>query len=414
MGDSDAAVLREAAEEILRGNALGKSEIHRKLFQYLLDRALQGAPPRELDIAFDVFNKDASFTGSEDALVRVHVRALRVKLDEYYRGPGKASPVHLSIPKGAYRLSATAADPSTVPVDGESSPLPGPSRRWRFVVSAGVLVILAVSLVLNLSHWSSRAPARQAGPAVDATPIWQMFLEGDRPITLVLGDFFLFSRPIDDGIQVRVVDPRIRSSLDLQRFTSAHSGLDASFGKSQTTLLPKSVAVALGNVLPIVERSGRPWSLRLSSELRFEDLRDTDVFYFGPLNRIGLISDFVKAGSSFRYLPDYTLEDTTDGKLYVGSGEDPGMLTDYALFTAVPGPADNRIYVFGNAGKDIGLLRLIDQMTTPAGLGQVLDKLPAERNAVPRYFEILLAVRGYDRTDIGAEIIAARAIPAGD
>lgn len=409
MTESDATLLRQAGEEILRGSALGKSEIHRKLFQYLMDRALQGAPPRELDIAFDVFNKDASFTGSEDALVRVHVRALRMKLEEYYRGPGRASPVHLSIPKGAYRLAAAPADASAAPVEGERA-TSSSSRRWRIGLSAGVLVLLGISLMLNLSHWSSRQPVGQVDPSIEANPIWQMFLQGDRPITLVLGDFFLFSRKLEDGTLVRVVDPRIRSSADLQRFTSAHTGLDPEFGKSQTTLLPKSAAVSLGNVLPIVERSGRAWSLRLSSELRLEDLRDTDVFYFGPLNRIGLISDFVKAGSTFRYKPDYTLEDTTSGKLYVGSGEDPGMLTDYALFAAVPGPANNRIYVFGNAGKDIGLLRLIDQMTTPAGLRQVLAKLSPENTSVPEYFEMVLAVRGYDRTDIGAEIVAARAI----
>jgi hypothetical protein len=54
----------------------------------------------------------------------------------------------------------------------------------------------------------------------------------------------------------------------------------------------------------------------------------------------------------------------------------------------------------------------VDQLTTLPGLNQLLSQLPSDENGIPEYFEILLAVRGYDRTDIGAEIIAARAIPA--
>jgi hypothetical protein len=415
--EADPGKFRAAAEEIVRSGGLGKSEVHRNLFLYLLERSLANSPPREIEIAFDVFHKDASFTGSEDSLVRVHVRSLRTKLEEYYREAGKASSLRLSIPKGAYRLIAqpnTEAPPES-PTDRPAPQLVQTSTRRRGVWAA-LLGILVASLVLNSYLWTSRAelPAQRVDP-VSASPVWKGILAGTRPITFVLGDFFLFSQVLEDGTTVRVVHPRVRTSEDLKSYAREQGNQDNAIGESQTTLLPKSVMTGFAAIVPMMETTSREWSIRLSSELRFEDLRDTDIIYMGPMSRMGRLGDFLYSTSALRFHQEgYTIEDTSADVSYSGTGVDPGLLTDYGLFAAFPGPGNNRIFVLANAGKDIGLLGLVQSITSTAGLADIQNKLLAAKGSADGFYEVLFAVSGYERTDLSAKVVVARPLASAD
>src|SRR5215218_1605725 len=91
----------------------GKADVSRRLLTYLVECHLRAKVPKETDIALDVFHRDAGFDGAQDAVVRVAVRALRQKLDEFYHSAGRGRPLRLEVPRGAYRISvlpvATAA-----------------------------------------------------------------------------------------------------------------------------------------------------------------------------------------------------------------------------------------------------------------------------------------------------------------
>ncbi len=63
-----------------------KSETSQRLLRYLAERGLRGETPKEMEIAIDVFGRDASFNSAEESLVRVAVRGLRLRLHDYYTG----------------------------------------------------------------------------------------------------------------------------------------------------------------------------------------------------------------------------------------------------------------------------------------------------------------------------------------
>ena len=186
MTDVDPAQARIHLERLLASDQLGKSEIGRKLLTYLFERSLRDDTPKESEIAFDVFGKDASFNGAEDSVVRVGVRTLRQKLMEYYAGSGNTDELQFAIPKGGYRLTLikqTAAIPDTrsvvpnaflgratgaYPANDEAgaisglramrtaAPKAGASRAWIWTaaIAAGLLV---VSLLMNLHVLPSAA-----------------------------------------------------------------------------------------------------------------------------------------------------------------------------------------------------------------------------------------------------------------
>jgi hypothetical protein len=105
MADADSVAIRQHLQQLLSSEQMTKSEASQKLLRYLAERALRGDTPKETEIAIDVFGRDASFNSAEESLVRVAVRALRRRLQDYYSGPGRHDGMQIDIPKGGYRLT---------------------------------------------------------------------------------------------------------------------------------------------------------------------------------------------------------------------------------------------------------------------------------------------------------------------
>jgi hypothetical protein len=89
--------------KLRHSGALGRSDVLARLFDYLVVRSRAGDPPKESEVALEVFGKDSSFDAIQDASVRVAVLRLRRKLDDYYASADEEP--RLSIPKGEYRLA---------------------------------------------------------------------------------------------------------------------------------------------------------------------------------------------------------------------------------------------------------------------------------------------------------------------
>ena len=84
-----AAALRRETARVQASGVLGEARL-RKLFDYLAGRAVAGLSAKEIEIAVDVFGKDANFDVSQDALVRVYIHKLRKLLEEFYDSSVKA------------------------------------------------------------------------------------------------------------------------------------------------------------------------------------------------------------------------------------------------------------------------------------------------------------------------------------
>jgi len=68
----DTDQLHAHAERIRASGVLGRSRLTRRLFDFLIDCSLTGKAPKEIEVAIDVFGKDARFDVSQDAMVHVH------------------------------------------------------------------------------------------------------------------------------------------------------------------------------------------------------------------------------------------------------------------------------------------------------------------------------------------------------
>ena len=185
---SDAATLSTAdilrhAQRVRDSGILGRSNRIRGLFDFLVDCAVRGRVPKEIEVAIDGFGRSPAFDASKNALVRVYVHKLRRKLDAFYATQGEVGAPRLVIPKGEYRLLVDIATPLSSPYAVWRA---RPSRReWLAIAVLTVLAALALWLGVR------RVPSQPVDPQVAATrasALWQPLLQDDLPIQIVLGD----------------------------------------------------------------------------------------------------------------------------------------------------------------------------------------------------------------------------------
>ncbi len=169
------------------------------------------------------------------------------------------------------------------------------------------------------------------------------------------------------------------------------------------TLVPMSVAHGLVQLLPIASGTGRPVEVSVMDELQVERLRTHDVIFVGPLVSIGPLGDALFKGSGYAFGYDEAtriLRNVKTGKEFRPTRGRRENAHDFGLFASFKGPDGNRIMVFTSAGSDLGLLPLVRDLTSAAGLQKVQQLLAG--NPVPDEMEALMDVHGYYRTDLSA------------
>jgi len=96
--------INEQVNRILESHLFVGSIVLKEFLTYIVDETLQGNEDglKEYVIATSVLNKDEDFNPQASAIVRIHARRLRKRLDDYYFNEGVNDPIRISVPKGRY------------------------------------------------------------------------------------------------------------------------------------------------------------------------------------------------------------------------------------------------------------------------------------------------------------------------
>jgi hypothetical protein len=430
----DPAGARTHLERLLASEQLGKSESGRKLLTYLFERSLRDDAPKETEIAHDVFGKDASFNGAEDSVVRVGVRTLRQKLMEYYAGGGNSDPLQFAIPKGGYRLTFIKQNPAAVTTlatgiaPAGNGSLSSGAGAYSAATSGGgsgpwmwtaviALALLVLSLLTNVRFWSvSRNVAVDAATQrVRENPVWANMVDSPRPLTIVLGDLFMFTQTDPKtGHTLTVRDAEINSSEQLRAILADNPAFAAERGQRYVSMIQKSAAIGMSAVLRIVDTPGRRVEVEVRDDLQADDIRRNDIIYVGPMVGLGPLAGYYQLRSRYRFdSAGPRLIDLNTQKVFVPEGTLGGQRMDYALVAKFPGPAGNHIMIFTAGLSNAGLLQNVRTLTSPEGLASLAAKVRAKTGgALPDAFEALVTVTGFRQTDLTTEIVEVSALPA--
>jgi len=398
------------AERIRASRSLGRSGTLHRLFDYLLERTLDGETPKEIEIAGDVFGK----SGSDllvDASVRVYVHRLRKKIDDYYAGPGQGDAEQLSLPKGEYRFQLISPGAEGDPAAGTAEdsaadvpPAPVARRResWLFLLlglmTGGALVLGAI--------WAMTP--RDPLDAVRASSIWQPLIESRRALIVVPGDYYIMGeRDAPTGDPARLVrEYQVNSREELDEWFMREPSLRERYVDLNLYYLPVSTGYALKTVMPIITpglAGGRASWLVPSSKLTPNLLKDGDLVYLGLLSGLGLLQQPVFANSRFAFAGSFDeIIDSKTGKAYIAdSTGDPAMARrNYAYVAKLPGPNGNTIVIVAGT-RDPALLQAVDILSSATTLRQLQDTTRSH------YFEALYAVDGVGESNLRGTLIAA-------
>ncbi|WP_293882095.1 helix-turn-helix domain-containing protein [Sphingomonas sp.] len=393
------ASLDDQAALVISHDAFGRSQALDRLFRFLVDCAREGRAPKEIEIAREVFDKEAE----DDASIRVHVHRLRRKLDEFYAGPGADFPFRLALPKGGYRLVVV---PREVVEAVTPDVTPSSRRGWEM----GTMLLL-IAAILG-TWWLARRPDAAEAPLATAraSRLWSPIVDGERRIALVVGDYYIFGERNRDGDVSRLVrEFDVNSSRDLAARFSAREGEVRDVIDLDLAYLPVGVGNALRVIAPVVRRNSRaevPSFVIPASNLTPEQLKLTNIVYLGYLSGLGSLRDPLFSGSRFGIGSSYDeiVDRWTGRRFLAGSHLDAGTDTptrDYALIAGFKGVGGNQIVVIGGT-RDAALMQAADFATRPETLNELTRAVGAAED-----FEALLAVDSLRGVGLRANIVWA-------
>jgi hypothetical protein len=316
--------------------------------------------------------------------------------------------------------SAIASDIAPSPSTPTAAPLLLGHHRKRpaplgIIPLAGVLIagaaLAAVVLLFAFGFLRWRAPPTDLDQA-RANPVWSTLLNDDRPLMIVVGDYYLIGET-DNSMEVKrlIREYSVNSKSDLDNYIAQHPEAADRYMDVGLRYLPTSTAFALRDVMPLLGTGRRHVSLSVMSDVTPATLKSADIVYIGYLSGLGIMQQLVFAGSRLSIGESYDeLLDTKTKHLYISqtasqnigvpqsSGKE-SPYRDYGYFASFHGPGGNTIVVISGT-RDEGVRQTAEAFTNPEKLkelGQQTDtRLP---------FEALLEVSALDGVNLSGKVL---------
>jgi hypothetical protein len=424
---------------IVSSRHLLKAPQLREILLYLARRVLNdnAMAISEQEIGCKVLGRRPDFSPNEDNIVRVQVRRLRGKLEEYFSSDGADEPLLATIPKGAYLLSfEPRLAPSAVPANGspqsESPASSGPARKGgtfgRSIATVrGALVVLAVLAAgfgaSTLVLWKQRDTLRR-GPFADEAqvrrqdPLWSRIFAPGRETNIVVADSCLVAIqdildldiPMHEYVNgaypeklvqsvpskelqaaLRLIADRQYTSLGDANIASKLVDLSHRYAVQANIRYPRFMSVRdfrTGNFILIGSRRGIPWEQLFEPELNFvlEEDRHTGKYVFR--NKAPL------PGEQALYSPSS------------GGAAHMDTYADIALLPNLAGTG----HVLMLAGIDMTATEAAGELVASQDFPDVLNRMLRSRSGQPPapYIEILVQEKAVGGTAQGSKIVGYR------
>ncbi len=411
----------------------------RDILLYLSRRVLTDNPGSisEQEIGCKVLGRRPDFNPNEDNIVRVQVRHLRKKLEEYFSSEGLEESVILTIPKGGYlpHFEPRSAQPLPPAVaasgDAETPTRPmatvqtgasansAPSRRVAILAAVALTALGFTSLILwEQKEALRRAPVAEESQPTRPDPLWSRIFAPGRQTSIVVADTCLvmlqdlldvdipLSEYVTGGYPLKLVpsvpDPQLRAALHLiasRQYTSfgdtnvAARLMDLSrrFGAQTNLRYSRYMTLRefkMGSFVLIGSRRGVPW-----------------VQLFDPQLNFSMVEDHASRQFYFRNQAPLPGEQA----VYGVTRDSGNNLQTYADIALVSNTSGNGV-VLMLSGIDMEATEAAGELVTSPDFPAVLTGLLKSRAGQPpaSYIEILLQAKAMAGTTQSSKIVAHR------
>src|SRR5690606_29704757 len=265
-------------------------------------------------------------------------------------------------------------------------------------------------LALLGNAWQWWKPGGRLAPSPAGQPLaefsfWSNLLDGEMPILVVVGDYYIFGETNAQGQIDRLVrDFQINSAEDLRRRQAVGQRSATDYVDLNLSYAPTAVSDALAFILPVLDPRERTVVIKTMSELRSADLASSHIVYLGLLSGLAQLHDLMFADSGLYLGATYDELYTIDRDDYFFTNNQfntSGSFLDYGMLSTFTGPRGNQFLMLAGM-RDTGLANVAEQVVSPLALralGAELDLAPGAMSSL----EALYRVSGMDGTSFDAQ-----------
>lgn len=372
-------------QKILVSSEFKNAVKYQKLLEYLVNSSLNGIVPKEVTIAYDVYNIEFDNSASGESNIRVYVHSLRKKLDLYYANEGKDDKIQLVITKGAYKVEF---------IEKKSVSAQTPKRNPLIITI--IIALLIGNLVLLFLYLKDR-PKNSSY----SNYVWKDFLHSELPILVVIGDYYLVK---DNSIQNHIRytrDSRINSDVDFNEFLKEFPQFENKSYKTKHTLLGKYAPFCLIELTNILKSTNKSFEIILASDFQWSNIQNYNIIYIGSFKSLGIMNELLKKSNfEFKVLPNELKfhQLNPDSVFYYYSFDsdiDHAYESDYSVVTKIPG-TDNSNILFFLSTRDIGLIATVRYFTNEKSLVE-FENTYFSNNKMTPFFEVSFKIQGLQR-----------------
>jgi len=401
------AELIELCRRIIASGVLGRSKHYAAMLEYLVQCSVEGNTPREIDLATEVLGKGDDFDVSADSAVRVYVHQLRKKLNSYYETNDQDAEYRVVMPKGKYSLAAMQIK-SAVGQTVQTAP-----SFFQFNLNTALLATAVVMLCVNLLFIlnSENDTDTRSSQIAAAHPVWATILNDQKPILLVMGDYYIFGELNANGNIARMVrEFNVNSSSDLEDLQFSDIERTENYLDLDLSYMPEGSAFALAKIAPILQGSGKNVNITMMSDLTTADIRDNHIVYIGYISAMDKLTDMAFAGSDLKIGRSYDeLFNTKTAEYYTsdaGLPEEGEPFRDYGMFSTFPASTDTQVVLISGM-RDAGLMHIAQALSDSSALDDMVVSIDSDTDEAVGSFEALFEVFGVDRLNFDANLVFA-------
>lgn len=397
-----ASELLSLRDGIIASGVLGRSKHYTALLSFLIDCSISSKSPKELDIAVHALGKPDTFDVAADSSVRVYIHQLRKKLRLYYEKHEPLALRQLVVPKGSYKLGVIRTPNSDVPMRRGFAGI----GLDRILLSLAVFLLAANLLVLIWDDEDQYSPPLQIA---SSHPVWNPILSDDKPIMLVMGDYYIFGELNANGNIARMVrEFNVNSSSDLEDLQFSDIERTENYLDLDLSYMPEGSAFALAKIVPILQDSGKTVNITMMSDLTTADIRSNHIVYIGYISALEKLTAMTFAGSGLRIGRSYDelLNSNTDEYYTSDAGlpEEGEPFRDYGMFSTFPASLDTQVVLISGM-RDAGLMHTAQALSDASSLDDLVVAIDSDTDEAIASFEALFEVYGVDRLNFDANLI---------
>ena len=430
---------RASIKRLLASDTILRAPRLRAVLEFIVDALFNGRGDEinEQSIGQAVFGRPAGYNQGDDNIVRVSVRHLRTRLDEYYRTEGKEETYRLEIPKGKYipllaprpdgfyesvlQQGVTASESILLPdVMAKAQDMPkGRASGSKFgaawiLTAAFLLSTVIFGFIVFRNSRYNRSVAN--GATITQRGILQLLLQKGNAISVVVVDSNLQAYREIFKKEVTLDSYINRSYTQLE--TNFANPLSSGVRRYITETADTSVTSAI--VATQIQRAALPAivSIEYPHDLSVRDFQHKDFILLGgpwinpweqlfeeQLNfRIFPLSDDPAASEIHNVNPK-----SGEPKIFAPHQQN-GERINYARIAVLPNLSGaGRVILVGATSGD-ALEAGSDFLCAPNSLQDLLRRFKCSSAAQLPSFEVVLEVKGLETVPFSTRIVALRAI----